>query len=216
MLQSVRLQGVRHDLMTEQQVMIPSELSFPWNACSQSFESTATKHSVDTSVFLCPNFIQQETRLVFVSPDWSSYQERKYWLCRLSEPIPTVVISLCTWSSCHLVYTLVLKCGEWDDTTLSVLRKPGFHVCNDLSAITQSSLCHRNLLWRHLPILSSGGGTTSVWEKTSGITTEVRLNGGWVAICHAPGPPEYTETLATSGLWGCLTAQPRFCDSILL
>ena len=93
--------------------MIPSELSFLWNACFQSFELTATKYSVDTSVFLCPDFIQQETRLLFISPDWSSYQERKHWLCRLSEPIPAVVISLCTWSSCHLVYTLVCKWEVW-------------------------------------------------------------------------------------------------------
>lgn len=27
----------------------------------------------------------------------ATYQERKYWLCRCSEPVPTIVISFCKW-----------------------------------------------------------------------------------------------------------------------
>ena len=199
--------------------MIPSVLSFPWNPCSQSFESTATKHSVDTSVFLCPDFIQQETRLLFISPDWSSCQERRHWLYRLSEPVPTVVISLCTWSSSHLVYTSVCKwevwlmrwyrtqcaekarfpCSQWPECNHST-----FIVSQKSPLETASS----PFFW--------GGGAQPVTEKRHQELLEMRLNRGWVAICHAPGPPEYTETLATSGLWRCLTSQPRFYDSILI
>ena len=89
----------------------------------------------------CPNFIHQETRLLFISPGWSSYQEGKHWLCRLSELILTVVISLCKWSSCCLAYPSedVANMGliPRDDTTLSVLRRLVFHVCNVLETVTQ-------------------------------------------------------------------------------
>lgn len=162
----------------------------------------------------CPNFIHQETRLLFISPGWSSYQEGKHWLCRLSELILTVVISLCKWSSCCLAYPSedVANMGliPRDDTTLSVLRRLVFHVCNVLETVTQPLSHHVNLFGRQIPVLSPGGDTTSGWEKTSGITAEMRVNRAEWPFGKLPG------FLDTQGPWWLQASQPRFFYSILI
>lgn len=128
------------------------------------------------------NFIHQKIRLLFISPDWSSYQERKYWLCRLPEPIPTIVISLYNeqiviWFI-HQTQTLAnVSLTLRDNTALSVLGEPGFHVCKDLGTVTQPSCCYINLFGRQLAGSFFWWNTSDNWEKAFRIITVMRMHG---------------------------------------
>lgn len=142
-------------------------------------------------------FYSARNQIIIYFPDWSSYQERRHWLCRLSEPVPTVVISL------HMTFSSGLHIGKnecmwlmrWYHTQCA--EKARFP-CSQWSECNHSTfIVSQKSPWRQLPVLSSGeggGGQNPDWEKTSGINSRDETERGWVAICHAPGPPEYTET----------------------